>query len=532
VADRSGIIKKLEDKVTAALRDHNLTAAAGGTPVAQSAMAEYDRLVKDTSYPVGIRYLALHSVAMKQGFYVDKRDQQEMLGTVSQEMGNMSPTEVLAGIKYLKSNYPAIYQCDAVALDRKESSIVELMTRLPMDQQDRAVAEAKNVQLEARPIQPEARENLVPKPFIQSSKFQPIASPISKKQAYLQQQAKLPRAHSSEVAKNNLDFEPTSTKQQTKISEESISIPLKNLWIGTLLLFCLISGVTLSMLGNFSSRRTQSHVDQININQEADKKTNDSTNSQDGFIASQPIPPTGAPIVLQSKPVVTSEISIPENYGGNINNGVNLSNPVILRPTTPVHSTTPKSNITKSLPVRQEVEEALEIPSGKPSSELRSKKKEITSPSEENSEEIVSGSVPISSPSADKKSLQPPQLSSNQNSPEKIVSTYYQDINDRQYQSAWNKLPSDLQQNRSIHPQGYQSYTDFFDRMRSIQINELIVVEETASQAIVAADLNCEFRKDVKSPLFLRFVLNKNDHNQQWKIFRINLDPNRKSFCG
>jgi hypothetical protein len=154
VADRSGIIKKLEDKVTAALRDHNLTAAAGGTPVAQSAMAEYDRLVKDTSYPVGIRYLALHSVAMKQGFYVDKRDQQEMLGTVSQEMGNMSPTEVLAGIKYLKSNYPAIYQCDAVALDRKESSIVELMTRLPMDQQDRAVAEAKNVQLEARPIEP------------------------------------------------------------------------------------------------------------------------------------------------------------------------------------------------------------------------------------------------------------------------------------------------------------------------------------------------------------------------------------------
>jgi hypothetical protein len=154
VADRSGIVQKLEDKVAAALRDHNLTAAAAGTPAAQSAMAEYDRLVQDPGSSIGIRYLALHSVAMKHGFYVDKRDQQEMLGTVSQEMGNMSPTEVLAGIKYLKSNYPAIYQCDAVALDRKESSIVELMTRLPMDQQDRAVAEAKNVQLEARPIDP------------------------------------------------------------------------------------------------------------------------------------------------------------------------------------------------------------------------------------------------------------------------------------------------------------------------------------------------------------------------------------------
>jgi hypothetical protein len=50
--------------------------------------------------------------------------------------------------------------------------------------------------------------------------------------------------------------------------------------------------------------------------------------------------------------------------------------------------------------------------------------------------------------------------------------------------------------------------------MKSIQVNELIVVEETASQAVVAADLNCEFRKDVKSPLFLRFVLNRNDYNQ------------------
>jgi hypothetical protein len=181
VADRSGIFQKLEDKVAAALRDHNLTAAAGGTPAAQSAMAEYDQLVKDANSSIGIKYLALHSVAIKNGFYVDKRDQQEMLGTVAQEMGNMSPNEVLADIKHLKSNYPAIYQCDAVALDRMESNAVEFMSRLPMDQQDRAVAEAKNIQLNARPIQPEARENLVPEPFIQSSKFQPIASPISKK---------------------------------------------------------------------------------------------------------------------------------------------------------------------------------------------------------------------------------------------------------------------------------------------------------------------------------------------------------------
>jgi hypothetical protein len=308
VADRSGIVQKLEDKVAAALRDHNLTAAAGGTPAAQSAMAEYDRLVKDANSSIGIRYLALHSVAMKQGFYVDKRDQQEMLGTVAQEMGHLSPTEVLAGIQNLKSNYPAIYQCDAMAIDRKESSIVEFMARLPIDQQDQAVVKAQNVQLNARPItsgasetiQPEARENPVvaTEPFIQPSQSQPVESLISKKQAYAAQQSKLPRAHSSESDRNKLDFEPTYTKLQTKISEGSISIPLKNLWIGVLLLFCLITGVTLGVLNSFSSRSTQSYVD------------------QDGIIASQPTPsPTSSSVVLQSKPVVTSRSSIPVDSG-------------------------------------------------------------------------------------------------------------------------------------------------------------------------------------------------------------------------
>jgi ARC6-like, IMS domain len=204
VADRSGIVQKLEDKVAAALRDHNLTAAAVGTPAAQSAMAEYDRLVQDPGSSIGIRYLALHSVAMKQGFYIDKRDQQEMLGTVSQEMGNMSPTEVLVGIKYLKSNYPAIYQCDAVALDRKESSIVELMTRLPMDQQDRAVAEAKNVQLEARPIEPTPVEMplAVPQTFASPPQAQPlpvlpVPEPAPVTPAYMAQPTQLPVQNNS-----------------------------------------------------------------------------------------------------------------------------------------------------------------------------------------------------------------------------------------------------------------------------------------------------------------------------------------------
>jgi ARC6-like, IMS domain len=75
-----------------------------------------------------------------------------MLGTVSLEMGNLQPGEVVMGIQALKVTYPAIYQLDKALLDRYEVHAVEFMTRLPVDQQDRTVAENKNTQLNAWPI--------------------------------------------------------------------------------------------------------------------------------------------------------------------------------------------------------------------------------------------------------------------------------------------------------------------------------------------------------------------------------------------
>jgi ARC6-like, IMS domain len=58
-----------------------------------------------------------------------------------------------------------------------ESNAVEFMTRLPMDQQDRAVAEAKNTQLNARPITSGASEAIEPLlveiPVVTSQTFAP-----------------------------------------------------------------------------------------------------------------------------------------------------------------------------------------------------------------------------------------------------------------------------------------------------------------------------------------------------------------------
>jgi ARC6-like, IMS domain len=190
------IIKKLEDKIGAAISDCNLSALAGGNKQEQSAMLEYVKLVQDIDFPIGVRYLALYCVANKNDFYTEVRDQQEMLGTVSQEMGDLLPGEVVMGIQSLKVDYPAIYQLDSAAIDRYESHAVEFMTRLPGDLQERKVADGKNISLKPRPIETIPIPVIPPQATVspvQEIKAPSIPSiPPTPAEAYRPQQSKFP----------------------------------------------------------------------------------------------------------------------------------------------------------------------------------------------------------------------------------------------------------------------------------------------------------------------------------------------------
>jgi hypothetical protein len=125
-----------------------------------------------------------------------------------------------------------------------------------------------------------------------------------------------------------------------------------------------------------------------------------------------------------------------------------------------------------------------------------------------------------------------PSASNSQTSPDTVISEYYQEINSHNYQAAWNKLPLDLQQNVNVHPNGYQSFVDFFDSMGGMEVNSISVLEKNEFQAIVSADINCKLKNNSKSPLFLRFFLNWNNSSQQWQISKVKLDPDRQSSCG
>jgi hypothetical protein len=118
------------------------------------------------------------------------------------------------------------------------------------------------------------------------------------------------------------------------------------------------------------------------------------------------------------------------------------------------------------------------------------------------------------------------------NSPENLIAQYYQEINSRQYESAWNKLPTNLQENRQLHPQGYQSFVDFYNKLDGIQVVNLASIGGTNSSTEVKADLQCKQKNGNLSPLFLRFYVKKGTSDREWKIYKINFDPNNKSTCG
>jgi hypothetical protein len=151
------IINKLEEKAAAMLRDRQLIAQASADEDSANspeklALAGYASLVKDSNVPVGIRYLALHSIAGKHKFYDDSRDQPQMLGTVAEAMGNLQPGAVVKSIQYIKTEYPSIYQLEQGIFDRYEAHAVGFMTRLPVDRQDKTVAEGKDTQLNPIPV--------------------------------------------------------------------------------------------------------------------------------------------------------------------------------------------------------------------------------------------------------------------------------------------------------------------------------------------------------------------------------------------
>jgi serine/threonine protein kinase, bacterial len=111
--------------------------------------------------------------------------------------------------------------------------------------------------------------------------------------------------------------------------------------------------------------------------------------------------------------------------------------------------------------------------------------------------------------------------------PTDIVKDYYTKINTRDFQGAWNKLPISLQNDRSIHPNGYNSFLDWWsNQVGSAQLLGTNLVSSTDREAIVDADVQYFMRSGQgrrSTPQAMRYFFVKDTSNNTWIIEKIRL---------
>ncbi len=110
--------------------------------------------------------------------------------------------------------------------------------------------------------------------------------------------------------------------------------------------------------------------------------------------------------------------------------------------------------------------------------------------------------------------------------PMDIVKDYYTKINDRDFQGAWNQLPISIQNDRSVHPHGYNSFLDWWsNKVGSVQLQAANLVSETDRDAIVDADVQYFMRsgKGKSTPQAMRYFFIKDTSTNTWVIDKIRL---------
>jgi serine/threonine protein kinase, bacterial len=105
-------------------------------------------------------------------------------------------------------------------------------------------------------------------------------------------------------------------------------------------------------------------------------------------------------------------------------------------------------------------------------------------------------------------------------SPESLVQNYFENIKSGQHQKSWDMLPSDMQNNKSIHPNGYESFTSWWQKA-SVDVDAVKVVSQSDREAIVKADVRYKVRNGGSKPLSLRYFFNKNSTGNSWMITKI-----------
>ncbi|WP_066381226.1 hypothetical protein [Anabaena sp. CA = ATCC 33047] len=106
-------------------------------------------------------------------------------------------------------------------------------------------------------------------------------------------------------------------------------------------------------------------------------------------------------------------------------------------------------------------------------------------------------------------------------SPKKAIENYYAQINNHQYQDAWNIYPPAVKENKQLHPDGYNSYIDWWQKVDFVDINQIDVEKYNDESAIVSMSSKYRMKNGRKIPVSLKFYMIWDNLNQDWKVIKI-----------
>jgi serine/threonine protein kinase, bacterial len=107
------------------------------------------------------------------------------------------------------------------------------------------------------------------------------------------------------------------------------------------------------------------------------------------------------------------------------------------------------------------------------------------------------------------------------------VRDYYSKIHSRNYSGAWDSLPTLLQNDRSVHPNGYNSFLNWWaNQVADVEIKQTNLVSQTDRDAVVDVDIEYLMRAGSVLPYSMRYFLVKDDRNHDWTIQKIRLVKN------
>ena len=104
-------------------------------------------------------------------------------------------------------------------------------------------------------------------------------------------------------------------------------------------------------------------------------------------------------------------------------------------------------------------------------------------------------------------------------SPEQAIQNYYANINQGQFQTSWNLLSPNLQENRKLHPKGYVSYRDWWgNRVQSVYVKQVNLVQANAETATLNAQLEYTMKTGQVVPSSVNFLLLWDAQNRRWVV--------------